>query len=903
MDQTSGQDVPFFAKEASAVLADLESGPGGLSIEDAAARLAKFGPNRLPTAPPTPAWLRFLRQFNSAFIYVLLLAAAVTTVLGETVDTAVILAVVLGNALIGYLQEGKAERALDAISAMLAPQASALRDNKRVRLPATDLVSGDVVLLEAGDRVPADLRVLESWGLRVEEAALTGESVAVSKTVAPVAGEAALGDRRSALYSATLVAAGQGRGVVVATGGSTELGKVTGLLRTTRQLTSPLIRRMDRFAKILTASILAVCALVFAFGFFVHGASAAELFIAVVGIAVAAIPEGLPAVITITLALGAQTMANRRAIVRKLPAIETLGSVSVICTDKTGTLTQNRMAVVTVSTASLTLRFDDTADTPADGGTPTPSRERLDEGLVELARAAALANDAERHRHDGSWIEDGDPMETALLGFAHRLRVDPASARQSASRLAALPFSSETRLMATLHATDGEGGRTIYLKGAPDRILELCDRVMTNGGTGPLDAVAWHRKCDAVAAKGQRVLAFAKKPAHSHDDRLEIDHISDGCTLLGFVGLADPPRHEAIAAVAACRTAGNRVKMITGDHAVTARAIAVQVGLENTDAVLTGADLDKLDDEALARRASDVDVFARTTPQHKLRLVEALQRGGAIVAMTGDGVNDAPALKRADIGVAMGQKGTEAAKEAADLVLADDNFATIAAAVAEGRRVFDNLVKTIAFMLPTNAGEALVLIAAILANVTSPMTPVQILWVNLVTAITLALALAFEPAEPDVMRRPPRSAKAPLLDRRLAVRTVLIGGLCMLGVLAMFALARAQGLDEATSRTVATNTLVAFEIAYLLHIRRAPNAQRRWRDLLGTRAVAIAVAVVIVFQIAFTYAWPLQAVFETVALGPGELGWIVLAGVGFFALMDLYERVERLVAVPRIERA
>ncbi|PTE19544.1 carbonate dehydratase, partial [Cereibacter changlensis JA139] len=745
------------ALPAADCLAALDATPGGLSAAEAARRLAEHGPNRLPEARARGPLVRFLHQFHNVLIYVLLGAAIVTGALQHWVDTGVILAVVLANAIIGFLQEGKAEAAMAAIRGMLAPRAAVLRDGQRVSVDGADLVPGDIVLLEAGDKAPADLRLLEARGLAAQEAILTGESVPVEKNPAPVAADAALGDRRSMLWSGTLVTQGTARGLVVATGAATEIGRIGGLLAGVEQLTTPLVAQIDHFARWLSFLILLVAGLLLAWGYHVGHMPFAELFMAVVGVAVAAIPEGLPAVMTITLAIGVQAMARRNAIIRRLPAIEAIGSVSVICTDKTGTLTRNEMVVAAAETAEGSFAVG--GEGYALEGAITPAGD-----LAALARAAALCNDAALHRRDGLWMVEGDPMEGALLAFAGKVAGD-----HTARRLDALPFDSRHRFMAVL--SEGPQGRVTHVKGAPERVLRMCAGV---------DLPHWHERAEALARRGLRVLALAERPETG--DRIHPAALEGGLTFLGLVGLIDPPRPEAIAAIADCRAAGIRVKMITGDHAGTAAAIAAQIGLANPHRVLTGADLDRLDDAQLALEVADVDIFARTSPEHKLRLVTALQAGGLSVAMTGDGVNDAPALKRADAGIAMGLKGSEAAKEAADLVLADDNFASIVAAVREGRTVYDNLKKVISWTLPTNAGEALVVVLALLAGLALPVTAVQILWINLITAVTLGLALAFEPTEAGAMTRPPRRRDAPILSGALVWQVVLVALLFLAAV-------------------------------------------------------------------------------------------------------------------------
>ncbi|MCC7273119.1 MAG: cation-transporting P-type ATPase [Alphaproteobacteria bacterium] len=854
------------ASPSEACLVALGVGPEGLTAVEAARRQAEHGPNRLPEVRSHGPLMRFLAQFHNVLIYVLLGASMVTGALQHWVDTGVILAVVLANAVIGYLQEGKAEAAMAAIRGILAPRAAVLRDGRRVTVDAADLVPGDIVLLEAGDKVPADLRLLEARGLAAQEAILTGESVPVEKTLDPVAADAALGDRRSMLWSGTLVTQGTARGLVVATGAGAEIGRIGGMLAGVEQLTTPLIARMDHFARWLSFLILLASGLLLCYGYFVGHHDFSEMFMAVVGVAVAAIPEGLPAVMTITLAIGVQAMAQRNAIVRRLPAIEAIGSVAVICTDKTGTLTRNEMVVAAAETPEGA--FVIAGEGYGSKGSITPAGD-----LSHLARAAALCNDAALHCRDGHWTVEGDPMEGALLAFAGKVGNGHAT-----RRLDAIPFDSRHRFMAVLN--EEPEGRVTHVKGAPERVLRMCSGI---------DLHLWHDRAEAMARRGLRVLALAERAEPG--GRIDAATLEGGLTFLGLVGLIDPPRPEAIAAVAECRAAGIRVKMITGDHAGTAAAIAAQIGLTNPHRVLTGADLDKLDDAQLALEVADVDIFARTSPEHKLRLVTALQANGLSVAMTGDGVNDAPALKRADAGIAMGLKGSEAAKEAADLVLADDNFASIAAAVREGRTVYDNLKKVISWTLPTNAGESMVVVLALLAGLALPVTAVQILWVNLITAITLGLALAFEPTETSTMARPPRRRDAPILSGELVWHVVLVALLFLAAVFGIFSYAIDKDYPVTLAQTMAMNTLVVLEIFHLFFIRNIHGTSLTWDAVRGTKVVWAVVIAITAAQFAVTYLPPLQAILgtEPVPLADGLL--IVAIGVAFFAIIEIEKQI------------
>ena len=886
------------AAEIDECLEALAATAGGLASSEAAARLETHGPNRLPQPPRQNVVLRFLAHFHNILIYVLIGSAVITMAMQHFVDMAVILAVVIANAVIGFIQEGRAEKAMESIRGMLAPHAAVLRDGERKSIPAEELVPGDIVLLEAGDKVPADLRLIRASGLQIQEAILTGESVPSDKSTAPVAQDAALGDRSSMAYSGTMVTAGQGRGLVVSTGAATEIGRISSLLATVEVLTTPLVRQMNVFAKWLTLLILLIAAVLLAFGYFVEHYEFTEMFMAVVGLSVAAIPEGLPAVLTITLAVGVQAMARRNAIVRRLPAIETLGSVSVICTDKTGTLTRNEMMVASVAVTGHFFSFDGSGYDPEGSvwlaDNRVNGRDHLH--LAELARAAASCNDASLHSREGFWTVEGDPMEGALLALAGKVGVDVRRELSARTRTDQIPFDSRHKFMATLHH-DHPGHADIFVKGAPEQVLAMCAEQRGASGNGEaLDEAYWTETADNMAAQGQRVLAIATREVEREQTAVGFADVEGGLVLVGLVGLIDPPRTESIEAVAECRRAGIRVKMITGDHAGTAAAIGRLIGLENPGDVLTGQQLDEMDDADLAAAVSAVDIFARTTPEHKLRLVMALQSKGITVAMTGDGVNDAPALKRADAGIAMGRKGSEAAKEAAELVLADDNFASIVAAVREGRTVYDNIKKVISWTLPTNAGEAITIVVALLFGMTLPITPVQILWVNLITAITLGMALAFEPTEENTMRRPPRPRDEPLLTGQMAWQIVLVSGLFFAGVFGIYAYAIDRGHSIELARTMALNTLVVMEIAYLFFIRNIYGTSLTWQAVKGTRFVWGTVVTVTAAQFAMTYLGPLQRIFATEAVPFFDGVLVVGIGVLLFAIIEVEKQLRLSIA-------
>lgn len=888
----------WHSQPADLSLQQLNTTAQGLAAPEAEQRLQQYGPNQLPSGQRTSALKRFALQFHNLLIYVLLAACLITLSLGLWLDSAVIAGVVLINALVGFIQEGKAQQAMQAIQRMLSLESRVWRDGQVQSLNAEQLVPGDVVLLDAGDRVPADLRLLETRNLRIEEAALTGESLPVDKLTDAVDAQASLGDRRCMAYSGTLVSAGSASGVVVATAGQTELGKISHMLDQVSTLQTPLLNDMARFARQLTVIIIGLAGLTFLLGVWLRDYSINDMLMAAVGLAVAAIPEGLPAVLTIILAIGVQRMAKRRAIIRHLPAVESLGAVTVICSDKTGTLTRNEMTVQQVFTAAHHYRIDGVGYAPA--GSIYADDDHLcaldnTHDLRELARAGLLANNATLFKDEHGWSITGDPTEAALLTLAGKVGLDLQHEQQHLPQVDAIPFSSEQRCTASLHHDRAQHG-LIYIIGAPERLLEVCNREWRDSSPHPIDPRHWHQALDSGSRQGLRMLGLAMRPLSAPQHELNYSDLNGDYVLLGLVGMLDPPREEAIAAIRHCHSAGIDVKMITGDHAGTACAIAQKLGL-GAGTPLTGADLDTLSDAELDKLLPHTHVFARTSPAHKLRLVERLQASGERVAMTGDGVNDAPALKRADIGIAMGIKGTEAAKEAAQMVLADDNFATITHAVEEGRRVYDNLKKSILFILPTNAGQSFTLLIAIMLGMTLPITPLQILWVNMISAVTLALALAFEPAEADLMQRPPRDPRSALLGSGLLWRIVMVGLLMTLTSAGLFHLSQQQGWSLEASRTLAVNAIIACEIGYLFSSRRllAP-ASFSWRD---NPMVWSMVLVIVALQGLFSHLPLLQQLFGTQGMPAAAWGLcLLLAG-----LMCAVVELEKLLTRQRVKRS
>jgi len=876
------------------VFQNIASDKEGLDKAEAERRQQQYGPNRLRPAKKKSPLMRFLAQFHNVLIYVLVGAGFITALLGHWIDSGVILSVVVINAIIGFIQEGKAEKALDAIRNMLSQQAMVKRDGKFTNLPADQLVPGDVVFLQSGDKVPADLRLFKIRDLRIEEAMLTGESVPIEKTLLPVPEKATIGDRKCLAYSGTLVTYGQGQGVVVGTGDHTEIGRISGLLRHVQTLTTPLLRQMAIFAQWLTIAIGIIAAVTFTYGVMLQGNSISDMFLAAVGLAVAGIPEGLPAIMTITLAIGVQRMAKKNVIIRRLPAVETLGSVTVICSDKTGTLTRNEMTVQTVTTGAGICEvsgagYDPHGTFSLDSQNVNPEDFPL---LNEIAQGALLCNDATLSEIDGVWSIQGDPTEGALVTFALKAGLEHNYYQEQYPRIDAIPFESQHRFMASLHH-DHAGHGFIYLKGAPEKIIEMCHKQRMRGDDVPLDHSYWNTAMETMAAHGQRLLAIAFKPAPLNQQSLDFSDVEGELTLLGVVGIIDPPREEAIRAVHTCQKAGIRVKMITGDHAITARAIGAQMGIGDGTTSVNGTELDTYNEDQLKEAVQRSDIFARVSPEQKLQLVSALQSAGEVVCMTGDGVNDAPALKRADVGVAMGLKGTEVAKEASEMVLIDDNFASIAHAVEEGRTVYDNLKKSILFVLPTNGGEALIIIAAIFMGTLLPITPAQILWVNMITAVTLALTLAFEPPEHNVMQRSPRNPKAPILSSFMIWRIAFVSLILVVGTFGLFIWERDHGASIELARTIAVNTLVMFEIFYLFSARYLLAPSLTFEGLTGNRYVLYAIALLIVFQLCFTYLGPMQTLFATTAMTADTWLRVIVVASSVLFLVEIEKLILR----------
>jgi len=868
---------------------DLKNGLSSVVVKE---RQTKFGPNQVTIRQDAGVFRRLLTQVNQPLVYILLVAVAITGVLGEYVDASVIFGVVLVNAVVGFLQESKAEKAIEALARMVVTESTVRRDGTKQRVSSVDLVPGDVVLLQSGDRVPADLRLFHVRSLRIDESALTGESLPVHKHANALALETLLADRKNLAYAGTMVTVGQAEGVVWAIGDQTETGRIATLISEATATSTPLTKKIGEFSRRLLQAILILAVATFAIGWW-HGGNPADMFMVAVALAVGAIPEGLPAALTITLAIGVSRMAARRAIIRKLPAVETLGSTTVICSDKTGTLTENQMTVQEVFAGGRLYELTGTGyepkgDVRMDG---VPIDLAAHPALAECLTAGLLCNDSQLLRSGGRLKVQGDPTEAALIVAAQKAGLVHSDLSVAAPRMDMIPFESEHMFRATLH--QNREARVIYKVGAVERLLDRCTEMLSaSGRPTTLDREAVHHAVERMTEKGLRVLAMARRTAEVDQSTLEHAHIAHGLMFLGLQGMMDPPRPEVILAIDQCRSAGIEVKMITGDHLATAQAIARQIGLgrkgpgaDGELIAVSGRELEKLSDEDLLDRAEQASVFARVAPEQKFRLVKALQARGQIVAMTGDGVNDAPAVKQADIGVVMGIAGTDVAKGAADMILTDDNFASIEAAVEEGRCVFDNLTKFLVWTLPTNGGEALTILIAIFAGMTLPVLPVQLLWVNMTTAILLGLTLVFEPKERDVMSRPPRDPKQSILTLPLIMRTGMVTLIMSLGAIFLFRWElQAEGETLAEARTIVVNTIVMVELFYLLNCRSLMRSAFSI-GFFSNLWVIWGCLTMIGVQLLFTYAPWMNRLFQTAPIGVEAWVHILFVAVAAYLLV------------------
>lgn len=887
------QNLPWHAVSVSEIIGLAQTNVKGLSEVEVQRRKRIYGQNLIQKQKKKSKIVIFLSQFNYLIVYVLLGASVITSILHHWIDTGVILSVVIVNAFIGFTQEGKAEKAIEAIRNMLSLHTTVIRESRRKIVSSESLVPGDIVLLKSGDKVPADLRLIETKDLQIQESSLTGESFAVEKGIQAVEKTSDLAERKSMAFASTLVVSGRGTGVVVATGQNTEIGKI-GILIEKIAFTTPFLEKTKQFSVKLTFIILSAALMTFLFGVYVRGYSTVEMFMAAVGLAVAAVPEGLPAIITIAIAIGVTKMAKQNAIVRRLPIVETLGTVTVICTDKTGTLTLNELSVQNIVTSQHEFSVTGTGYGPL--GNFMLMKKIINPNdypdLIQSIYAGVLCNDAELSKLNEDWHLIGNPMDGALLSLGNKSELDIKEIKFNYPLSDTIPFESEHKYMATLHH-DHEGRGYIYVKGACEQILSMCSSQLFNGHPVPLNKEYWLKRMDLLAEQGQRVLAIGLRFTTSKHRFLEFQDVEQNLTFLGLFGLFDPPAEEAIQAIRACQSAGIHVKMITGDYGTTAKTIARQIGIDNCNRVLTGHELDQLSACEFANIVNEVDLFARTSPIHKIKLVEALQSKGQVVAMTGDGVNDAPALKQADVGIAMGKRGTEAAKEVSEIVLTDDNFSSIVAAIKEGRTVHDNLLKTILFILPTDGGEALIIIFAIIVGWVLPITPLQILWVNTITAISLGFALAFEPTEKKVMQRPPPKTHERFFSIIIIWRTLFVSLLLLVGAFGLFWWMLKSNNNIELARTLTVNIFVIGEICYLFNCRNILNSSINFKSLFASRAVFISIFIVISLQLAFCYVPWLQNIFKTVGPNLIEWGYVWIFGITLFLLVEIEKWVMR----------
>jgi len=889
------------ANEKVAELLDVKF-ENGLAADAITPRQEKYGRNKLTPHKRISEFLRFLLQFHQPLLYILLAASIITLLLGEIVDSIVIFAVVFVNAIVGYLQEAKAEKAIEALSQMVTTETNVKRDGKKIRVASEDIVPGDIVFLQSGDKVPADMRLFQVRNLQVDESALTGESVAVEKNSEPVDKDTSLADQKNMAFAGTMVTYGQAEGVVCLTGDHTEIGRIAKLTSGVIDLSTPLTKQIATFSQFLLFVILGLAVITFAVGM-LKGNSALDMFMASVALAVGAIPEGLPAAVTITLAIGVSRMAKRRAIIRKLPAVEALGSTTVICSDKTGTLTENQMTVQKIYAGQ------ELYDVTGTGYEPT-GEIHLDKAIIsidekialkECLLAGLLCNDSQIIKDNKGIRVQGDPTEGALIVAAQKGKLDKKETfHPELPHLDTLPFESEHQYMATLHGAKGGHDHTIYIKGAVEKILDRCANGLNNQGEiSSFDKDTVRQTSEELAKNGLRVLALAKRIVPGHHKKIGHEHVADGLIFLGLQAMMDPPRKEAVEAVVQCQAAGIRVKMITGDHVLTATAIARQIGLHNSDSpdrktfAITGKELQHLSDEELANTVERLSVFARVVPEQKLRLVKALQARGQVVAMTGDGVNDAPALKQANIGIAMGITGTDVAKGAADMLLTDDNFSSIEAAVEEGRCIFDNLTKFIVWTLPTNAGEAVILLIAIFSGMTLPLYPVQLLWINMMTAILLGLMLVFEPKEKNLMQRPPRDPKEPILTHDLLMRIGLVTLLMVCGAYWLFVNAqRAPEVSLEEARTMVVNLIVVVEIFYLFNCRSLTRSIFTTNPFSNLWVIGGSLAM-IGAQLLFTYSPLMNRWFKSAPIESND--WLQIIGIalGIFIIVEIEKWIRR----------
>lgn len=895
MQETSNASWHSLTEEQTTTVLDVNP-EYGLSQSEASSRLQKFGENIISIKKEKSSLVSLLLQFKQPLVLILVIAGTITAMLQEWVDTSVIFGVVIANAIIGFIQEHKASKAIQALSQIVKSENVVVRNKEKTRLSSKYIVQGDVVQLRSGEKIPADMRLTHTKDLKIDESILTGESISVQKKTGTYPSDTILAERKNMAYGGTLVTNGYGVGIVVLTGNNTETGKISQTMRKAEELETPLTRRISYFSKNLLFVILGLSVLTFVFGILVVQRSASELFMEVVALSVSVIPEGLPAAITITLAIGVGYMAKRNAIIRKLPAVETLGSTTIICSDKTGTITENQMTVEKIYAGGKFFEISGTGFQPTGDIKYKQSNINLNdhETLKECLIAGLLCNDSDLIQKENRWEAKGDPTEVALITSANKANIKQTLS-ESFCRIDAIPFESHLQFMATLH--DNNGDEIIYVKGSVEKILEMSSQQLIDG-TGlenltEINISKLYKIADNMASDGLRVLAFAKKKITNGNHKLEISDVNNGLVFLGFQAMLDPPRPEVIEAIRECQSAGIRIKMITGDNLKTAISIGRQIGLNRslqgnqTDIMaITGKELQQYSEKDLIEIADKTDVFARVLPEQKFLLVKALQSKGNIVAMTGDGVNDAPALKQADIGIAMGISGTDVAKEASDVILTDDNFASIKAAVEEGRRVLDTLIKFITWTLPTNFGEGLVILASIFAGMLMPILPVQILWINMTTALALGMMLIFEPKESDIMKRPPRKPHSPILTKDLIIQIIIVSTCILVSVYGLFEWSIKDGSTVEEARTIAVNTIVMMEIFYLFNCRSLTKSA--WEiGLFSNKFIFLGVGIMILLQITFTYVPVMNEIFHSHPIKINSWIKIIVVSLVTFLIIEI----------------
>ena len=867
----------------------------GLSMDEAKKRLKKFGENIISVKKEKSSIISFLLQFKQPLVLILIIAGFITAILQEWIDSGVIFGVVFVNAIIGFIQEYKANKAIQALAKIVKTENVVIREGKKLRLLSKEIVPGDVVQLHSGDKIPADIRLFHTKDLRIDQSILTGESITTKKQEGVFSVSTHLAERQNMAYGGTLVTNGYGIGMVIVTGDQTETGKISQTIFKAEELETPLTKKISYFSKKLLIAILSLSAISFGFGVFITQRTATELFMEVVALSVAVIPEGLPAAMTVTLAIGVGYMAKRNAIIRKLPAVETLGSTTIICSDKTGTITENQMTVTEIYSGGKFFELSGVGFQPI--GEIKQNNLSIDvnehETLKDCLVSGLLCNDSDLIQREKNWQARGDPTEVALITAAHKANLKQKM-MDSLDRIDVIPFEPHLQFMATIH--DMRGEKIIYLKGSAEKILSMSSfqsiddtgiEKLTEENISKLNEIA-----DSMASKGLRVLAFAKKKVENNTHTIEVSNVEKDLVFLGFQAMLDPPRPEVIEAIQECQNAGIRIKMITGDNLKTAISIGKQIGLnqfskkyENITA-MTGKDLQECPKDKFANVVEKVDVFARVLPEQKYSLVKALQSKGNIVAMTGDGVNDAPALKQADIGIAMGITGTEVAKEASDVILTDDNFASIKAAVEEGRRILDTLIKFITWTLPTNFGEGLVILASIFAGLLMPILPVQILWINMATALTLGMMLIFEPKEPDVMSRHPRKPHSPILTKDLIIQISIVSVCILISVYGLFNWAIENGSTIEEARTIAVNTIVMIEIFYLFNCRSLTKSIAKI-GFFSNKLIFVGVSAMILFQMVFTYLPIMNEILQSAPIGIESWLQILSVSFGTFVIIEI----------------